>query len=105
MNQVRLQGHILVPEPDLAAVLGELPMHVDLTRKEAGCPVFEVSRNDSESNRFNVCDAFVDETAFASHPQRVRGSTREAVTKNVERFYQISGLDDRYRQSFTGACL
>ncbi|OJI31211.1 hypothetical protein VVDAL79087_04303 [Vibrio vulnificus] len=35
---ISLQGHIIVNEADLEKVIQALPLHMELTRKEAGCP-------------------------------------------------------------------
>ena len=94
MNKVILQGYIVVPDSDLAAVTKELPVHIDLTRKENGCMVFEVTRDETDKNRFHVYEEFENEIAFSNHQQRVRDSQWGSVTGNVERFYEITGLDE-----------
>ncbi|SUQ34483.1 arginase [Vibrio vulnificus] len=35
---ISLQGHIVVDKADLEKVIQALPLHMELTRKEAGCP-------------------------------------------------------------------
>ena len=94
MNKIVLKGHIVVPDSDLAAVEKELPVHIELTRKEDGCLVFEVTQDDKENNKFHVYEEFVSEAAFSNHQQRVRNSKWGSITKNVERFYEITGLDE-----------
>jgi autoinducer 2-degrading protein len=94
MSKVTPKGYIMVPDADLAAVMDELPVHVNMTRKEEGCLVFEVTGDETENHKFHVYEEFVDEAAFARHQQRVRSSKWGSVTKNVERFYEITGLDN-----------
>ena len=45
MANVILKGFIIVPDDDMPGVLEELPNHIALTRQEAGCISFEVSRD------------------------------------------------------------
>lgn len=92
MNKVVLKGYIVVPEADLTAVKAELPVHIDLTRKEAGCLVFEVTQDAIEPNKFYVYEEFESEGAFKNHQQRVRSSKWGSVTKNIERNYEVTGL-------------
>lgn len=44
MSRVILEGYIVVPENDLAAVSAELATHIELTRKEEGCLQFDVAQ-------------------------------------------------------------
>ncbi len=94
MNKIVLKGYIIVPDSDLTAVKSELPVHIDLTRNEAGCLVFEVTQDEIENNKFHVYEEFVSEAAFMNHQLRVRSSKWGAVTKNIERNYEITGLND-----------
>lgn len=91
MSKVILKGYILVPETDLLAVKKELPNHIDLTRNEVGCLVFEVSQDQENVNRFNVYEEFSSKDAFASHQERVRNSKWGEITVNVERRYEVKG--------------
>ncbi|MEM7348248.1 MAG: antibiotic biosynthesis monooxygenase [Chloroflexota bacterium] len=93
MNKIILKGHIVVPDSDLAAVKEELIVHIDLTRKEEGCLVFNVTQDETDNNKFYVYEEFINEVAFSNHQKRVRSSKWGLVTKNVERFYEITGLD------------
>jgi autoinducer 2-degrading protein len=45
VSKIILEGHIDVPYNDLDEVNLELPIHIELTRKEAGCLVFKVERD------------------------------------------------------------
>lgn len=89
---VILKGYLIVPDADLPAVLAELPHHIDATRQEEGCLIFEVSRDDDDANRFNVYEEFVDSAAFAVHQSRVSRSPWGEISKNAERHYQVFGL-------------
>ena len=93
MSKVILQGYILVPDSDLEDVEAALPEHIRLTQQEAGCLVFEVARDETKPNRFNVFEEFVDRDAFDRHQQRVQESRWGKITVNVSRHYEISGLD------------
>lgn len=90
MNKLTLQGHITIPEKDLDAVKTELPTHIELTRAEEGCLLFEVTQSPEDPCVFSVYEEFVNRTAFELHQQRVRASAWGAVTVDVERHYSIS---------------
>jgi len=92
MPKVILKGYILVPETDLSMVKKELPNHIELTRNEAGCMVFEVSQDREKLNRFNVYEEFASKEAFTLHQERVRNSRWGEITENVERYYQLEGV-------------
>ncbi|MEZ5729241.1 MAG: putative quinol monooxygenase [Burkholderiaceae bacterium] len=93
MPKVILSGYIEVPDADLEAVLAELPRHIDLTRQEPGCLVFEVSRHEANGNRFDVYEAFEDTGAFEAHQVRMRNSPWASVTANAQRHYQVTHGD------------
>lgn len=94
MNKIVLKGYIVVPNSDLTAVKEELSVHIDLTRKEEGCLIFEVTQDENENNKFHVYEEFINEPAFSNHQQRVGKSKWGSVTKNVVRFYEITGLKE-----------
>lgn len=94
MSNVILKGHIVVPDADLIAVGKELAVHIKLTRKEAGCLAFEVTQDKNDKNKFHVYEEFDNAAAFSKHQQRVGRSDWGRVTVNVERFYEVTGLDD-----------
>lgn len=54
MSKVILKGFILVPEEELETVKSALPIHMRLTKREAGCLVFQVVENPDNPLRF-VC--------------------------------------------------
>ena len=90
MAKVILQGHILVSDSDLSVVQGELQGHIELTRNEQGCLLFEVTQDPENKNVFSVHEEFVDQLAFEAHQQRVKNSRWGKITAGVERYYRIS---------------
>ncbi|MBV1916424.1 MAG: antibiotic biosynthesis monooxygenase [Pseudomonadales bacterium] len=90
MSKITLQGHIIVPCADLESVESAVSNHIELTRAEDGCLVFEVVQDSENKNRFNVYEEFVDQNSFSSHQQRVGQSAWGKITVNVERHYQIT---------------
>lgn len=91
MSQIILSGHIEVPMEDLDAVLAELPNHITLTQQETGCITFTVTRDSNNPQRFDVYEEFTDQAAFEKHQARVKASHWGNVTRNVERFYTVTG--------------
>lgn len=89
MSKVILKGFIIAPAEDLAAVKEELINHRNHTHNESGCLVFKVTQNESDPNRFDVYEEFVNKVAFESHQKRVKDSYWGEVTINVERHYEI----------------
>ena len=89
MSNVILKGFIIVPAEDLAVVKEELINHKNLTDNELGCLVFEVTQSESNPNRFDVYEEFLNKAAFEFHQQRVKNSYWGEVTVNVERHYEI----------------
>ncbi len=90
MPKVILQGYIIVPDSSLEKVEEELAKHIELTRKESGNLIFEVTTDVKNHNRFTVYEEFVSQDAFDSHQQRVKGSRWGEVTTDVERHYEIT---------------
>lgn len=85
-----------MPNQDLSAVQAELPTHIELTRQEEGCLVFQVTQDLENNNVFNVYEEFVDSVAYEAHQARVKKSNWGKVAVNVERHYEVSesGLYD-----------
>lgn len=73
-------------------VKDELATHIELTRKEVGCLVFEVIQDKDNVHRFTVYEEFTNRTSFAAHQDRVRKSRWGKVTAAVERHYQITDV-------------
>ena len=93
MPKVVLEGHILVPDSDLAAVMEALATHIELTRQEKGCLVFSVTQDPDHPNRFDVYEEFESRKAFENHQCRVRNSPWGAVSIDVERHYQVKEIE------------
>ena len=93
MSKVVLEGHILVPDADLAAVMAALDTHIMHTRQEKGCLVFNVTQNPDNPNRFEVYEEFTNRESFERHQTRVRYSPWGAVSNNVERQYQVNDVE------------
>lgn len=92
MYKIILNGFIIVPPNDLAAVKDELDKHIQLTRAETGCLIFEVTQDHFNPCRFDVYEGFVDEAAFQAHQARVKSSRWGKITINVERHYTVTGI-------------
>ena len=92
MEKVILEGYIIVADADIEAVTTALITHINLTRAEKGCLVFNVQQAEDNVNRFDVYEEFVDEQAFVAHQQRVKASVWGEITTNVSRHYNIQGL-------------
>ncbi|MFT4235755.1 MAG: antibiotic biosynthesis monooxygenase [Microbacterium sp.] len=93
MTEVTLTGQLVcASEAENALVERLLPRHIELTRAEAGCRAFEVSRTDHPLV-WQVDERFADAEAFQSHQERVSASAWGRETAHVERRYAISGLD------------
>lgn len=90
LEKLTLQGYIVVSDDDLLAVLEELPNHIELTKREKGCLVFQVEQDPDNNNIFNVYEEFVDQSSFETHQERVKNSNWGKVTKNVDRHYDVS---------------
>ena len=92
MSKVTLNGFIVVSKDDITDILNELPNHIELTQKETGCLVFNVTQDESDIYRFNVYEEFENKESFKLHQSRVRSSIWGKITKNVDRNYDVEGL-------------
>ncbi|MFQ2084661.1 putative quinol monooxygenase [Aeromonas veronii] len=92
MKEIILKGFILVSQNDLMAVKDELDNHIQLTRAETGCLIFEVTQDPLNPCRFDVYEEFVDKVAFQAHQARVKSSRWGEITVNVERHYTVTGI-------------
>jgi (4S)-4-hydroxy-5-phosphonooxypentane-2,3-dione isomerase len=93
LAKIVLQGYIIVPDSDIAAVKSELVNHIALTKRENGCLVFNVTKDSNNPMRFNVYEEFSDKHAFAKHQDRVRQSKWGAITVNVERHFEVTEVE------------
>ena len=90
MYTVILEGYIVVADSDLSVVTSELTRHIELTRQEQGCLVFDVTVDQKTATIFHVYEEFIDRNAFEKHQIRVKQSRWAQVTKHVERHYQVT---------------
>jgi len=90
LSKIILQGHIIVPESDLSIVKNALVDHIELTRAESGCLVFNITVDSLNPNKFDVYEEFCNQDSFNHHQQRVIQSAWGRVTHDVERHYHIS---------------
>tara|TARA_Y100001956_G_scaffold81536_1_gene99374 strand:- start:610 stop:1005 length:396 start_codon:yes stop_codon:yes gene_type:complete len=93
MGKVILSGYIDIPENELEVVTTALEKHIELTRNEAGCLIFEVTQSSELSTRFTVYEEFTDKAAFESHLARVKASEWGRVTGNVKPHVQYRGTE------------
>ena len=92
LPKVILKGFIIVPSEDLKAVQAELPIHIENTRKERGCLIFQVLQDKAQSNRFDVHEEFIDKESFEAHQIRVKNSKWGRVSSNIERHYHVNQI-------------
>ncbi|MDL2044627.1 antibiotic biosynthesis monooxygenase [Vibrio parahaemolyticus] len=93
MTKVTLKGFILVPQSELELVKSELVNHRRLTLEETGCITFSVIQSSDNPLRFDVYEEFTDKESFEQHQKRVKASYWGKVTVNVERHYEIFGVN------------
>lgn len=94
MVKIILTGYVIVPERDRVSVLAELPRHIELTRQESGCLMFNVEQDRSVPGKLTVYEEFESMEAFQYHQDRVRQSEWGKITINVERFYNVRSEED-----------
>lgn len=90
MSNVTLSGKLRCANSDeKAAVKRHLPLHVELTRAEPGCLVFEIFPTD-DPLVWSVEERFVDQAAFDFHQARVQSSEWGRATAAIERDYLVT---------------
>ena len=75
--------------------------HIELTRKEKGCLIFNVIQDNENTHRFNVYEEFTNKNAFELHQQRVKKTKWGKLMTNIERHYQMRTLDRTLHESIT----
>ena len=95
MARITLTGHILVPPPDLDAIIAELPNDIRLTQAEPGCLSFTVTQSTTDPHRFGVEEQFESRDALEGHQARFASSHWGSITLRVERHYQVTNDTDR----------
>ena len=89
MGKIILSGHIEVPLDELEMVRDALNLHIELTRAEPGCLVFNVEEDAETPGRFTVYEEFVDQAAFDQHQARGAASAWAEASRNVARHYEV----------------
>lgn len=94
MTRVRLTGTLNCAGAEEAEIVARhLPRHLELTRAEPGCLVFEVIQTD-DPLVWSVEEQFADAGAFRAHQARVAASDWGHATAGIRRQYAINGLGD-----------
>jgi quinol monooxygenase YgiN len=93
MPQIRLTGHIDVPEARRAAVAAALPEHIRLTRAEPGCRSFDVTADPDVAGRYRVAESFASRADFDVHQQRTGARDWARVSAGIARSYTIEDLE------------
>ncbi len=89
-TNVRLEGHLDVPNERLAEVTEALAEHIALTQAERGCIEFNLAFDPDIPGRLLVSELFIDDAAFAYHQNRTRSSMWAKITDGIERHYSIT---------------
>ncbi|MEM7207314.1 MAG: antibiotic biosynthesis monooxygenase [Pseudomonadota bacterium] len=93
MAKIILKGHIVIPKADLITVREELVTHIELTRQEPGCLVFEIEQDSTDEHTFHVYEEFANREAFEAHQDRVKASRWGQVSRNVVRHFEVTECD------------
>lgn len=93
MSKVILTGYVIVADADLEAVQQALPDHIQLTREEEGCLVFEVVQDSTNKNRFNVYEEFTSKAAFEFHKLRLSTTRWGTISSKLEKHYTTNEPD------------
>ena len=93
MSKVILEGYVIASDSELSAVKNELANHIQLTRQEEGCLVFEVTQDHKNANRFNVYEEFVSQEAFNVHQLRLSNTEWGKVSSRLEKHYKTNGIN------------
>lgn len=90
MNNTVLTGQLICKgEEQLAAVVENLPRHLELTRAEPGCVSFEVMQT-LDPMVWDVSERFEDASSFELHQARVRSSEWGHATAGIKRNYVVA---------------
>lgn len=82
-------GYIIIPPEMLASSIRALETHIQETRKERGCLVFEVKARKAQTNVFDVYEEFEDAQAFEFHQSRTKNTEWSELSKSFERHYVV----------------
>ncbi|MGB0370557.1 MAG: putative quinol monooxygenase [Opitutales bacterium] len=87
---MKVEGHIQFPQgANLQIIKLALDKHIELTRAEPGCILFEVTAHSEIRGRFNVKEEFESKEAFELHQERTQKSEWAEVSNNGLRHYTI----------------
>jgi len=81
MEKFIISGYVDVPLAELEDFREALALHIELTRQEPGCIVFEVDEDLSHPGRFTVYEAFVDQAAFDLHQEKKQVRTSSGTIR------------------------
>jgi len=90
MGKVVLSGFMVVPLNQLEEAKSAIARHIELTREEPGCLVFEVDEDLEQPGRFTVYEAFEDQASYDIHQERAKASPWGEVSKDFERHYTMT---------------
>lgn len=89
MTHLELTGRLICENADEARIVTRhLPRHIERTRAEAGCLLFEVVQTE-DPHIWTVAERFVDQAAFDAHQARVRSSGWGRATAMITRDYTL----------------
>ena len=89
MAKVYLDGQLVAHSAAEHAVVDlYLEDHIALTRAEEGCLKFEVTPDESDSNKWHVSEIFDSEEAFDAHQLRAKASEWGQVSAPLERRFK-----------------
>ena len=91
---IRLRGQLIcMTEAEAEAVRAHLPLHVSLSRGEAGCLTFDIAQAD-DPMVWEVMESFRDRASFAAHQDRTRESAWFAATRGILRDFKMEEVGD-----------
>lgn len=84
-GEVTLTGKLVCRDmSEMLTVLDHAQSHIDASRAEAGCLLFELRQTDNPLV-FEFAEHFASEEAYLAHQQRTRASAWGAATWGIER--------------------
>lgn len=92
MPRIALTGHLKCSDAaQVQKVREHLPLHLEFTRNEPGCLLFEV-RPTGDPLLWRVDEVFADAEAFAAHQARAAASDWARATAKITREYKTTEL-------------
>ena len=87
---IKLKGTLICTSIEEADIIKKhLPLHIQLTKKEEGCLLFEVLQT-QEPLVWTVNEIFRNQKAFDLHQTRTQNSDWYQSTKHIQRNYEIT---------------